>query len=211
MSESMSESMSEFERLRTHYPNYDVMREQEQWDEHTREIVQKRLETLQTYAKLTGEEIQLIKAMAALFLDDNRSGLLAYVVKHFNAKLSSDIGEDQRKVGVPKQKDLIKDGLAALDVLAESEHGNAFAKLSPEQQTSILVGLEREVLTLRTREGRELPARAFFQKMLTETVSAYYSHPQVWSEIGYGGPAYPRGYYRIEFGLTDPWEAKRDA
>jgi len=32
----------------------------------------------------------------------------------------------------------------------------------------------------------------------------------VWSEMGYGGPAYPRGYYRIEAGVTDPWEAKAE-
>jgi len=48
----------------------------------------------------------------------------------------------------------------------------------------------------------------FFKQLLHDTVSAYYSHPLVWSDIGYGGPAYPRGYVRVEKGLTDPWEAK---
>ncbi|WP_369127188.1 hypothetical protein [Paenibacillus antri] len=39
------------------------------------------------------------------------------------------------------------------------------------------------------------------------TLEAYYSHPAVWSEIGYGGPAYPRGYVRTQLGQLDPWEA----
>ncbi|MBL0385949.1 gluconate 2-dehydrogenase subunit 3 family protein [Tumebacillus sp. ITR2] len=203
--------MSEYERLRTHYPAYNVMHEQKHWDEHTSEIVEKRLDLVGSLPKLTGEEADRIRAMAALFVDDNRSTLLDFVVKHFDNKLASDIGEEQRKLGTPKQKDLIKNGLAALEVLAQSEYGTSFVQLTPEKQTTILVGLERDILTLRTTEGTVVPATAFFSKMLTETVSAYYSHPQVWSEIGYGGPAYPRGYVRIEFGLTDPWEAKRDA
>lgn len=29
------------------------------------------------------------------------------------------------------------------------------------------------------------------------TLSAFYSHPWAWNEIGFGGPAYPRGYMRL--------------
>ena len=55
-----------------------------------------------------------------------------------------------------------------------------------------------------------IPVKDFMQKILSEAMSAYYSHPTIWSDIGYAGPAYPRGYVRSEIGLTDPWEAKRD-
>ncbi|ARU60034.1 hypothetical protein CBW65_02355 [Tumebacillus avium] len=196
---------------RTHYPNYNVLNEQEHWDDHTREIVQKRLEIPGSFQKLTGEQADAIRAMAALFVDDGRRELLDYVVKHFDSKLKSDIGEAQRKAGVPPFKDLVKKGLAALDKLAQSEHGGAFAGLRPEQQTALLVGLENDTLTLPEADGMQVPSKPFFQKMLSESVSAYYSHPTVWSEIGYGGPAYPRGYIRSELGLTDPWEARKDA
>ncbi|MCK9918131.1 gluconate 2-dehydrogenase subunit 3 family protein, partial [Microbacteriaceae bacterium K1510] len=56
----------------------------------------------------------------------------------------------------------------------------------------------------------KVPQKDFFTRMLYDIVSAYYSHPLVWSDIGYGGPAYPRGYVRVEKGLVDPWEAKQD-
>src|SRR5262252_10658338 len=36
---------------------------------------------------------------------------------------------------------------------------------------------------------------------------AYYMHPTAWSEIGWGGPASPRGYVRMDFDRRDPWEA----
>jgi len=199
------------EQKRTHYPNFNVMHEEEHWDDHTREIVSNRFEIPEHFQKLTGEEVLQIKALASLFVDDNRGDVLDYVVKHFDSKFTSDIGESQRKTGVPPQKILIRDGLAALDLLAQSMHGCSFTGLSPEQQTSLLVGLENNSVELRTRDGRQLPATEFFNKMLTQTVQAYYSHPLIWSEIGYAGPAYPRGYVRSELGLTDPWEAKKDA
>jgi hypothetical protein len=50
--------------------------------------------------------------------------------------------------------------------------------------------------------------KALFKKILSLAVDAYYSHPLIWSEIGYGGPAYPRGYVRAEIGNLDPWEAQ---
>jgi hypothetical protein len=45
--------------------------------------------------------------------------------------------------------------------------------------------------------------------VLVKTVAGYYySHPAAWSEVGFGGPASPRGYVRIGFNTRDPWEAK---
>jgi hypothetical protein len=31
-------------------------------------------------------------------------------------------------------------------------------------------------------------------------LSTFYSHPWAWNEIGFGGPAYPRGYMRLQPG-----------
>ncbi len=55
-----------------------------------------------------------------------------------------------------------------------------------------------------------IPQKALFHKLLQLSVEAYYSHPLVWSEIGFGGPAYPRGYIRADQGQLDPWEAVRE-
>ncbi len=41
---------------------------------------------------------------------------------------------------------------------------------------------------------------------------AFYSHPWAWNEIGFGGPAYPRGYKNLGTGRREPWEVvERDA
>ncbi|MDQ6943705.1 MAG: gluconate 2-dehydrogenase subunit 3 family protein, partial [Candidatus Eremiobacteraeota bacterium] len=39
-----------------------------------------------------------------------------------------------------------------------------------------------------------------------DCAEAYYAHPWAWDEIGFGGPAYPRAYMRLERGEPEPWE-----
>ena len=53
-----------------------------------------------------------------------------------------------------------------------------------------------------------MSSKDFFKKrMAHDIVLAYYAHPTAWSEIGWGGPASPRGYVRLDFNERDPWEA----
>ena len=60
-----------------------------------------------------------------------------------------------------------------------------------------------------SRYWGDLPAGGFFlHVLLKQTVGIYYSHPAAWSEIGFGGPASPRGYVRLGFNERDPWEAE---
>src|SRR3546814_3290242 len=43
-----------------------------------------------------------------------------------------------------------------------------------------------------------VPAAAFFSHRVVHDISAaYYSHPTAWNELGFGGPASPRGYVRL--------------
>jgi hypothetical protein len=53
-----------------------------------------------------------------------------------------------------------------------------------------------------------MPCDLFFaDRVLVDLVSAYYAHPTAWSEMGFGGPAGPRGYVRMDPDERDPWEA----
>ena len=46
----------------------------------------------------------------------------------------------------------------------------------------------------------------FWMLIMQDVADAYYAHPYAWDEIGFGGPAYPRGYMRLEGGKPEPWE-----
>jgi Gluconate 2-dehydrogenase subunit 3 len=54
----------------------------------------------------------------------------------------------------------------------------------------------------------ELPPSKAWQVVMREVLSAFYSHPWAWNEIGFGGPAYPRGFARLGAGQRESWEAK---
>ena len=197
------------EERRSQYPDYNVLTQVKEWDPHTREIVLKRLGPFPPPKFLQQGEVEMIKNIARHLTFDNRNEILDYVVFYSDEKLASEIGESERKPGVPKEKDLIRLGLKAIGDSAERIHQAKFPELDQKKQCAILAALQNG-------QAQGIPdwdkvlQQALFKKLTELIISAYYSHPTIWSEIGYGGPAYPRGYVRIEPGLTDPWEAKRN-
>jgi hypothetical protein len=43
---------------------------------------------------------------------------------------------------------------------------------------------------------------------MKDVIGNYYAHPAAWSEIGFNGPASPRGHIRLSLDSRDPWEAE---
>ncbi len=200
--------MGEKLNVNTWYPHFDVLRQQEEWDRHTREVVLDRILPARDCKWLQEHEVELLKVLAEQIVHDGREETLKFVVQHFDAEMASDIGEAQRKEGIPKGKELVRNGFRDLEKAAKEMHYRTILQLQPGERSGLLKQLEAGQLQLE-HGWSDKHQKAFFQKLLTTVVAAYYSHPTVWSEIGYAGPAYPRGYYRTEYGLTDPWEAKR--
>lgn len=191
-------------------PDFDVLKEKGHWDDHTREIVEKRLQVDRgTYQFFTEEEADSLLHLCKVLVDDDRAEIIAFVVHHFDTKLQANFGEAQRKVGVPAEAVLLRDGLKLLNQMCQETYKNKFPQLDQTTKQKIVGDLVQGNLQLQVGTA-SVSAKDFIKKVMVETVSAYYSHPFVWSEIGYAGPAYPRGYVRTEWGLTDPWEAKRE-
>lgn len=194
--------------LKTHYPDFDVMADIEEWDEHTREIVLKRLgpfpekQFLEEY-----EEIKLRQIIKHLVYD-NRNDIFDWILYYIDQRLYSEIGEFQRKPNTPPEKILIREGLKALDKLSQTLYQKSFVEAGVKEQFDMLASVQLGKAAP-IPEWSTIPQEVLFDKLLELIISTYYSHPAIWSEIGYGGPAYPRGYYRIELGWTDPWEAKQ--
>ena len=188
------------------YPDYDVLALQDEWDANTREVVTKRLGPFE-FKLLSPWQQDMVKTLARQLAWENRDEVLSWIVAHLDAELRSPEGEAQRKPGIPPQKELITAGLEALERWAKEKYFKGFLSIKAEQQLEFLQLLEVGGMPQdhgwNTHKQKEL-----FKKLVDLVISAHYSHPWVWSEIGYGGPAYPRGYVRVELGLTDPWEPK---
>jgi len=193
--------------LKSYYRGYNVMNFEEEWDSNTREIIQKRLGPFPKNRFFSSKEALQIATIAKHITYDDRDNIIAWIVYHLDDTLSSDIGEDQRKVGTPPMKKLIRDGLKAIDESSRKAYKRDFLSLEAEEQEKLLEDLSKGQMPS-IPAWNNIPQKELFKKLASSIVKAFYSHPEAWSEIGYPGPAYPRGYIRVERGIIDPWEAK---
>ncbi|OXH82902.1 gluconate 2-dehydrogenase, partial [Burkholderia multivorans] len=92
---------------------------------------------------------------------------------------------------------------------AHRAHRASFASLDGDTADALLRTVQRGEIDAADRAAwAGMDARTFFAKrVLMDICGAYYSHPYAWNEIGFGGPASPRGYVRMDFNRRDPWEA----
>jgi hypothetical protein len=192
-----------------HYPSFNVLDELDAWDDHPQSIVSARLSPSKQSKFLNAKEAKMLLVICGLLMNDSSSDVLLFVIDHFDETLQSSPGESQRKAGIPPGKDLIRLGLQSLEKTAENNYSASFQTLDPIVQIELIQAIS---------EGKMEPSldfhsaiqQAFFQKVMSLTIESYCSHPKVWSEIGYAGPAYPRGYVRAQLGQLDPWEAKTE-
>ena len=88
----------------------------------------------------------------------------------------------------------------------QEAHGGPFHALPAEQQDGLLHRMQQGDLTGEAWGG--MPCKLFFEhRVIPDITHAYYAHPVAWNEIGFGGPASPRGYVRMGLDRRDPWEA----
>jgi hypothetical protein len=129
------------------------------------------------------------------------------IAPFIDQQLARNQGNGYRFEDMPTMRQAWRQGLAGIESESHELHGVPFTELGPRQQDELLARLQRA--EVRTGAWERLPPAKFFEQTLLKTVvGIYYSNPAAWSEIGYGGPASPRGYVRLGLGQRDPWEAK---
>ena len=193
---------------KSHYPDYDVMKEQAHWDPNTQSIVVARLHSEYGFRFLKHIEAEQLRIVASLLTGDERPEIMSYIVSHIDESLGGAIGESERKAGVPKAQELVRQGLRLLDAASVLLFQGPYISIAKERQRLLLEALGED-RPQPEPTWRGFQAKPFFMKLMSMSHQAYYSHPTVWSEIGYGGPAYPRGYIRAHPNQLDPWEAKK--
>ncbi len=189
------------------YPGYDVLakRNSPSWNDKTREVIAKRLRTPLEPRFLNVHELETVRAIAARITPQRPHRPPIPVAELVDHKLHVDRQEGYRAAAMPRVREAWRRGIAALDAESQASHGRAFRELEPVQQDALLRRMEQGDLNDPAWGG--MPPKTFFnQRLLTDIVDAYWSHPTAWSEMGYGGPASPRGYVRMGYDERDPWE-----
>jgi hypothetical protein len=121
-------------------------------------------------------------------------------------RIARNAGDGYRPEGLPPLRDAWIIGLDAIAAEAQARHGRPFAELTGSEADALLHAIENG--SAASPAWGDLPPRLFWAwRLLPDIVGAYCAHPSVWSAMGFGGPAAPRGYVRMEADRRDGWEA----
>ena len=195
--------------FKTPYPDYEVTEKWDSpsWNDQTREAVRQRLENLPPRRFLSEEQWSLLEAIVARLIPQPDREDPVPIVPWIDDMLHKNETPGYRYADMPPMRETWRKGLDAVAAEARNRHGKSFEELSPEDQNELLADVQHN--NVDKQIWGDLPAGGFFlHHLLKQTVGIYYSHPDAWSEIGFGGPASPRGYARLGANERDPWEAK---
>jgi Gluconate 2-dehydrogenase subunit 3 len=190
------------------YPDYDILEEQDHWDDATRELVRDRLENVPDFEFFSEEEVATLTALVDLLLaqdDEPRIPVLAYV----DQRLAQGKLDGYQYYDMPDDREAWRLVARAMDEEARKRGAERFSLLPDRHQAELCHLFSKGCLG--GGSWSRLNVKHAFQLVMRHSTSAFYAHPWSWSEIGFGGPAYPRGY--AVFGSshlsdTEPWEGK---
>lgn len=190
------------------YPGYDVLAKRwtPSWNEKTRQVIDQRLSVTREPRFFSAAEWRTLNAVCDRIMPQPQDRPPVPLAAYVDEKMHDQQLDGYRYAQMPPQGEAWQRGLYALDQAAHTTHGSAFHALSAEQQDALLHRMQRGELTCAAWGG--MPCKLFFaHRVLPDITHAYYSHPIAWNEIGFGGPASPRGYVRMGLDRRDPWEA----
>jgi hypothetical protein len=187
------------------FPGFDVLAQHRHWDAVTAGVVLERVSNVRDFRFFTPDE----QAVATVLCDrllgqrgDDRIPIAAMI----DARLAEAQTDGWRYADMPEDGRAWRDTLAALGDDAHRRYGRGFVDCSEKEQVDLI----QAVQDLGTRRWHDLPADRVWSLWTRYACTAFYAHPDAWSEMGFPGPAYPRGYKNIGVDRREPFEV-RDA
>jgi len=184
------------------FPGYDVLASNGSWDPVTADVVLGRLEPS---GPLSFFPAGLDRTAWALFdqLLDQGTGPRVPVLHMVDARLAQGETDGWRYADMPEDGAAFLASLRGLDADARALADGDFADVDVAAQARILNDVQ-------TSNGRwhDLRAKHVWSLWTRYACTAFYSHPWAWNEIGFGGPAYPRGYGNLGMDRRESWEVR---
>jgi len=190
-------------QMRGRYPDYNVLDEADHWDPITRRLVLDRVQSVPPIRFFTAPEALTLGAFCDVVLAQDAEPRIP-VLNMIDAKLFAGELDGFRYEDLPDDRQTWRCVAAGLDAAARQHGAVDFASASDDVRARVVEAFAEAKLHGEIWDDLP-PARAW--KVVTRALlSAFYSHPWAWNEIGFGGPAYPRGYARIGAGQRESWE-----
>jgi hypothetical protein len=187
------------------YPDYDVLREVDHWDQRTRAVVLARLDDPPPLRFFDAPEARTLTAFCDMVTAQDSDPRIP-LVPLIDAKLCAGELDGFRYAGMPDDRVTWRQVAAGLDEAAQAAYSTpSYADLTNERRHAICERFAKGRL-----EGgvwERLDVSRAWSVVMRSTLAVFYSHPWAWNEIGFGGPAYPRGFARIGIGQSEAWES----
>jgi hypothetical protein len=183
------------------FPGFDVLGQLETWDAVTAGVVLARLGPPPALRFFSPVEEAIGTALFDQLLDQRGEPKLP-LLPTVDARLAEFETDGWRYADMPEDGPAFRQSFAALDEDARAHYGAPFAELDWADQADLI----QHVQDLSGNEWHGLPAKHVWSLWTRYACTAFYSHPWAWNEIGFGGPAYPRGYKNYGIDRREPWE-----
>ena len=187
------------------FPGFDVLAQSGHWDPVTSGVVLSRLGMAPGLRFFSPAEQAVATALCDQLLDQQGQAKVP-VVSMIDTRLAEKQTDGWHYQDMPEDSQAWRGTLAALDSDAQDRYGTRFAACTHEQQRTLI----QAVQDLGADAWHGLPAKQVWSLWTRYACTAFYSHPSAWNEIGFPGPAYPRGYKNPGVDAREPFEV-RDA
>ena len=204
------------------FPGFDVFTEQRRWDPVTAAVVTGRLSPSPGLSFFTPAEETIATPLLDLLLgqqdpdphtvlgarnaDRQRDRPRIPVTAMIDSRLAAAETDGWRYAEMPEDGQAWRDTLSFLDADAQAKYGHGFADCPPSDQAALI----QTVQDAGSGDWHGLPASRVWSLWTRYACTAFYAHPWAWNEMGFPGPAYPRGYKNMGVGKLEPFEV-RDA
>jgi hypothetical protein len=184
------------------YPDYDVLENAGHWDPVTRKAVLARVNEVPPVRFFTVEESRCLRAFLDVLLAQDAEPRIP-VFELVDQKLHDGKLDGFQYAGMPDDREVWRRVARGLDEAA----GGDFALLDASARHDVVERFADGKVSGGAWDGLDV-SRAW-SVVTRGALSEFYSHPWAWNEIGFGGPAYPRGYMRLKAGPDgrEPFEA----
>ena len=209
--------------LRDRYPGADSLAQRGHWDDATRRVVLDRVHNVPEFHFFDQQQQATLEALCARVVPQTHRPphRRIPIAPWIDARCAGHHSDGFRLDDMPSNEQAWTWGLEGLDQTATALFGNRtrFVALAEDQQRQVLerirAGDQQHQVLEQIRAGdppgevwQRMPAKRWWIFVAVRQITAvYYAHPYAWDEIGFGGPAYPRGYFALNFGNAEPWEA----
>jgi hypothetical protein len=184
---------------RGRFPGFDVLDEVDRWDDVTAGVVLDRLSPRVDFSFFSLFEQATADALLDQLLaqrDEPKVPALAML----DRRLAVDETDGWRYEDMPDDPEAWRLTLAALEEDSVTQFGQSFHELDWEQQGRLVQSVND------SQEWHGMQGSHVWSLWTRYACAAFYSHPWAWNEIGFGGPAYPRGYKALGVDKREGWE-----